>query len=197
MDHERRRWPQQARRARMLLVSVAAWGAVYVIYASGSYAQISPDFFAQMHAALQARVAGNPDDATGWRLLGKLRVQTGDLGGAREALERAVRLDPDSAAAAFQLAEVLMRCQQQAAAAAQLRRVCELAPDSDYARSAQSFLLQLGPADQSAVIPAGYEIKRFDQTGAPPPIARSPEQRTAGDSSLSLLNASLESGVLF
>ena len=117
---------------------------------------------------LEARVRDNPEDASGWRMLGKVRAQTGDVVLAGEALERAVALDPRNVAANFDLGELLANAGRLPAAADKFRHVTRLAPQSEYAREARERLARMPPELAGEVVPAGYEIKRFDavdQTG--------------------------------
>lgn len=48
----------------------------------------------EAQAALIARVSGRSDDADAWTALGRLRLGLGEMGGAAQAAERAVRLTP-------------------------------------------------------------------------------------------------------
>lgn len=63
-----------------------------------------------------------PGDAQSWGLLGEARMATGDLAGARAALEEAVRLAPTDKVYAFRLARAERLLGQPAAAALRLRQ---------------------------------------------------------------------------
>jgi tetratricopeptide (TPR) repeat protein len=106
------------------------------------------------------RLMSNPDDADSWRLLGRLRLEQEDHPAAREALERAVALDPLSAAAAFDLGRALRALDLPDDAVVQFERAANLAPDSQYALDALDHLDEL--QSELEVHPAGYEIRRFD-----------------------------------
>lgn len=60
-------------------------------------------------AALAARLAANPDDATGWKMLGRSYMTMGDYGGAVDAFEKAVELDSaEDAPTLISLGEALL-----------------------------------------------------------------------------------------
>jgi hypothetical protein len=154
---------------------------------------------AAIRAQLEARVQHSPADATAWRLLGKLRRQAGDVAGAADALRRAAQLDPESAAAQFDLAQALLASDQPQAAVAYFERVVELAPESDYGRQAQAQLTRLRPQNDSQVKQAGYEIKRFERAEiAERIIGRDREELPGGTyEPLSPWSLRLESGFLY
>ena len=44
-------------------------------------------------SSLQARLAENPDDVTGWKMLGRTQMALGDFAGAADAYEKAMALE--------------------------------------------------------------------------------------------------------
>ncbi|MGF1680373.1 c-type cytochrome biogenesis protein CcmI [Photobacterium minamisatsumaniensis] len=58
--------------------------------------------------ALRTRLHDNPDDATGWLLLGRIGMANRDANTSQEALERAFRLDPNNAEVQLSYAQTLM-----------------------------------------------------------------------------------------
>lgn len=85
-------------------------------HAPPSYAQDAPALpdVATMAARLEARLAKEPDDAEGWRLLGLSRAHLGNGAGAAEAYARALELRPGDA----ELAAALEETHREAAALA-------------------------------------------------------------------------------
>jgi hypothetical protein len=121
-------------------------------------AQLAPP--SRMEELLAARVQRNGKDAASWRLLGSARLARQDWEGALAALERAVELDGRSAAALLDYGRALRHFERSGDAAAALRRVQELAPDTNYSRDAEA---QLGELEQQAGIElVDYSIRSFD-----------------------------------
>ena len=116
-----------------------------------------------IESRLRDRLEARPNDASTWRLLGRVLRQQGDENAARNAFRRAVVLDPESAAAHFDLGRTLLTLDHADSAAGHFRNVVELAPESTYAREARDYLAALPdqPGD-SQIIAAGFESKRFD-----------------------------------
>jgi len=81
-------------------------------------------------AQFQGTTQRYPDSEIAWRMLGTIRIRQGDLAGAEQNLETAVRLVPDSFESQFLLGLVQYRREKYAAGAATFRRVLELKPDS-------------------------------------------------------------------
>ncbi len=140
-----------------------------------------------------------PADATGWRLLGKLRLQAGDSAGAADALRRATQLDPQSAAAHYDLAQALQGLGQSQAAVRHYEQARKLAPESDYGRQAQAQLGQWGhAADVLPIRQVGYEIKRFERSGLVDRLDRDDaDSRHDPDDPLPPWSVRLESGLLY
>ena len=133
---------------------------------------MSGSAFAQGHSTeldgqelrLRARVTQHPDDGSSWRILGRHLLQQQRHTEALEALKQAVALSPKSAAAHFDLGKAWHALGEFEIAAESFQVAIELAPDSEYAQSAQ----QLLAADHSVtspndvVMPVDYRIRRFD-----------------------------------
>jgi tetratricopeptide (TPR) repeat protein len=114
-----------------------------------------------LETKLRQRIAEQPEDGAGWRLLGRHLLQQHRLMEARAALEQAVRLSPHSAAAHYDLGRTLDELGEASAAAEAYRTAGELAPDSEYARAAGTSLERL-EATPNPVSLADYRIRRFD-----------------------------------
>jgi tetratricopeptide (TPR) repeat protein len=80
-------------------------------------------------AQFQGTTQRYPDSEIAWRMLGTIRIRQGDLAGAEQNLETAVRLVPDSFESRFLLGLVQYRRERYVAGAATFRRVLELKPD--------------------------------------------------------------------
>ncbi|MFN3597924.1 MAG: tetratricopeptide repeat protein, partial [Rubricoccaceae bacterium] len=84
---------------------------------------------AEAEATLRAAVAQDPVRHAGaWNDLGLVRLQLGRLGGAREALEEALRLDPRLLPARVNLGTALLASGDAAAAARALEAALRLDP---------------------------------------------------------------------
>ena len=181
-----------ARAARLMCVIGAL--ALVEPMAAATAAE-TPGTSSGVDAAVRTRLAGDPEDATAWRLLSRLRLKAGDLDGARAAIERSLALNPASAAAHFDYGSVLAAAGELTHAAAQFHRCLTLAPDSEYAAEARQLLADLPePPGTSEVVQAGYEIRRFDGSERgerPEDVARLPIEP---EQSLFLR---LETGVLY
>ena len=77
------------------VVAALAWRGVSSD--SAPEAEVTPAAEAGSIAALEARVAQNPDDGTAWQALGFARYGEGRFDGAAEAYAKAAALDPNSA----------------------------------------------------------------------------------------------------
>ncbi len=139
---------------------------------------------------LRVRVAEQPGDAVGWRLLGHVLQQQGDLQGARDALQRAVTLDSESTAACYDLGRVLLTMQQVDLGKLYLRRTVELSPGTGYAVDAASLLRRFeSSGDRGTVAPANFEVQWLSASKADlGVVVDEPRRRFA---------LSIESGLLF
>lgn len=180
--------PSRPNRLLLLILACAVSAAAGPATAAES-AGVMTDL---IEARLRERLAENPDDASSWRLLGRLLLDQGNAEEALPMLERACALDETSAAAQFDLGRGLEAAGRTAEAAARFRRVLELSADSDYGRMAQQQLDAQSPAPESpaavrrdpAIQQSGYEMRRFDGTERIEeqlPIAEQLERRFFGD----------------
>lgn len=87
-------------------------------------------------------VAAYPNDAGAWRGLSAARIQTGDRKGAMAALDRSLKLAPNSAEARLLLGKLLVSEApfRTAAALREWKKAIELAPDTRAAREATSLV---------------------------------------------------------
>ncbi len=138
----------------------------------------SPDATSAIESQLEERVRSNPSDAAAWRMLGRTRMQKSDFSGAMIALRTAVQLDEESAAAFFDYGLVSKELGEEGQAAGAMQRVKELAPESEYARDAETVLQSL---TAQGVVPIGYEVRTFDGSNDAP-LIRDPrdEEETDG-----------------
>jgi tetratricopeptide (TPR) repeat protein len=143
---------------------------------------------------LESRARQQPDDAGSWRTLGRFHLQAQDLPAAQAALRRALDSDPNHVAANFDMADVLAQQQQLEQAASHFSRVVTLAPQSEYAQSAQQRLLSLPPPPaESEINQASYQIRSFDGADTTAEIA----QADLGRRSASRWTAVIEAGSLY
>jgi len=84
---------------------------------------------------LRARVDRAPQHSDSWRLLGKAQADRGDCGAAIESLARALELDPNNAAAHFNLGHLLQNQLQVDAAQMHFEACVSIAPESEYAKA--------------------------------------------------------------
>lgn len=137
---------------------------VYLIAASlmaqSATAQATPSggHWSRMLALLEEKVKRQPYKSENWRLLGKAKEKLGDRDGAVRALLRAVDLNPQSAAAHHDLGHLFDGMGQRNKAAVHFRRVVEIAPGSQYARTLPAWWR---PPNNN-VKPASFEMARLD-----------------------------------
>jgi tetratricopeptide (TPR) repeat protein len=86
---------------------------------------------AEAQAAFEASVRLNPRFSRARAELGKMRLRSGDSGGAIEQLETAVKLDPEDATAAYLLGQAYRRMGDPARAQEMLTRVVKLRHQKD------------------------------------------------------------------
>ncbi len=85
----------------------------------------------------QMALARDPGCAAAWYNLAHLSEAVGDIGTARDRLQRALGCNPDFADAAYNLARLNYHSGAYACAAEQWQHYLELDPDSDWARKAR------------------------------------------------------------
>ena len=91
---------------------------------------------AELLPQMEERLAQQPDDVEGWRLLGRSYLTVGEFGKARNAFETALALDEDDVATMTQLAESIGMTQQGELAgepAILITRALTLNPDNEHA----------------------------------------------------------------
>lgn len=145
--------------------TVGAWSVVlWLATANLAFAQDHNADLANRELRLRARVTERPDDGSSWRMLGRCLLQQHRHTEALEILQQAVALSPASAAAHLDLGKTWQALGDSESAAESYRTVMELAPDSDYAQSAQQALATLRSVapPQDVIVPADYRIRRFD-----------------------------------
>ena len=86
-----------------------------------------------------------PDDANAWLLSATLARRQGDLATAQAQIERAAALDPRDPAVGLEAGVIAALGGQDAAARRSFESVIALAPGSEQARAARSYLAQLQP----------------------------------------------------
>jgi len=123
----------------------------------------------ELERSLKQRLDRNPQDASAWRMLGQLRLQSEDWAGARDAFRATLQQDRHSVAAYYGLAQAAARLGDYAEAHAAVQMVLELAPDSEYAVMSLDLLATL-PAG-SEVLPTNYQIRTFDGSDLDPLLA--------------------------
>jgi len=186
--------PASSRRRLLRLCAPGVLCGCLMLLSAEGFAQTSNGATKQagIKAHLLERVRENPNDATAWRLLGKLHAKAGDQTTALEALQRSVSLDPLSVAAQHDLGQLLLATGDGKTAAIHFQQVIELAPESQYAIQAQA---QLTTRPELAEIEqVGFEVKRFDQPEVVDAIKKQRERADAPDRPFSL---SIESGVFY
>ena len=155
----------------------------------------------QMESRLESRVASRPDDASSWRMLGRIRLNKGETQGAYLAFARAVELGPFSAAAQYDFGRVLVILELPISAKFHLRRAIELAPESRYAQNAQVQLDEFVESPTEAqFLSAGFEVKRFDGSDLSKAFKDAEHlkrEMTRSSSTSSALDFRLETGVLY
>ncbi len=174
-----------------------AWLTGFVLalsVAAGSPVMAQTGDASTLEARLRQRVAERPDDGSSWRMLGRHLLKQDRLTEAEQSLQQAVTLSPKSAAAYFDLGQTLKGLGEAEAAAEAYQTVIELAPDSEYAQSAQQSLTQLGPTN-AVVLPVDFRIRRFDGSELTDRVAplSEPEAPWWRDR----LSVRLETGVLY
>ncbi len=141
-----------------------------------------------LEAQFEERVRRDPSDSVAWRMLGRIRMERSDWTGALNALQTAIQLDEMNAAAFYDYGLVSHELGKDEQAAGALQRVLELAPDSEYATSAEATLSGLAG---SGVALASYEIRSFDGSNDAP-IVKDPRDDEDPDSFFQTLKKDLD-----
>ncbi len=131
--------------------------------------------FADAAHALREAVAQNPDDETGWRLLGGALASQGDHANAVAAFERAVALAPTSPRNHYNLAVALQATERVAEARGHLEQALALEPDYAQARATLDALGGGAPpadaAEQPSLRPPAPETPAGGGVASPYPAA--------------------------
>lgn len=130
------------------------------------------------------KLQADPEDASSWRLLGRLLYKRGEFQESEDSLSRSLLLDPTRAAAHFDYGQTLLKLGQQTKAVRAFRETIRLAPESDYAQSARSQLELLGIPEREILLLeesteetdtgdplitiVSHEVTRFDGSDKPP-----------------------------
>jgi hypothetical protein len=149
---------------------------------------------------LRSKLQRDPNDASTWRLLGRLQFERGELPAAYDALHRSLSLEPQSAAARFDLARVLMARGDDADAATEFAAVVELAPDSEYGREARALLQRLPPPHRQSpyqLAAYAYPDGTFDGSQRLDEIERQQTQPVEPPAAPQPFHFRFESGLLY
>ncbi|MFK8079093.1 MAG: c-type cytochrome biogenesis protein CcmI [Granulosicoccus sp.] len=120
---------------------------------TGNTAQTAPAL-ADMLPQMEERLAQQPEDIDGWRLLGRSYLSIGDFGKAQSAFEKALALDETDVPTLAQLAESIAMTQQGDLSGEPLKyvtRANELDPDNEHALWLLSIARQQSGDHQSAM----------------------------------------------
>ena len=124
-----------------------------------------------MQRRIIERVQKNPESASAWRMLGRVQTQRGDLAGAEKSFRKAAELGPLNAAVHYDLGQTLLDLDREREALEYFERTVELAPESEYAESARTYLNLWGiepPDPGEAVIElVSHEEGEFDGSSLP------------------------------
>ena len=115
----------------------------------------------RIERTLLTRLRLESENASSWRLLGRVQLELDKLEKARESLARAVSLDRLNAAAHYDLGRVFIRLGREQDAVAEFRSVIEIAEESSYAEKARDHLLELGKELPDEIVQAGFEVRQF------------------------------------
>ena len=127
--------------------------------------------FAEISASMQQRiierVENRPQDASAWRMLAKVQLQNRERAAAERSLRKAIELEPGNAAAHNDLGQLLIENKREQEGLEELQKVLRLAPETEYAKSAETYLDLWGIdvenlPDNSVVSLVGFESGEFD-----------------------------------
>ena len=115
---------------------------------------------------LRGRALERPTDGAAWRLLGRAMLDRGQITEAQAALEKAVKLSPESIAAWYDLGRVHAAAGRPDQANDCFETAIQLDPGSEYAEKARSVQrnLNLTESETPGVEQAGYATRTFDGT---------------------------------
>ena len=108
-------------------------------------ALVALDRTTEAMAALAMARSSTPDDPHAWLLSATLSRRQGDLATAQQQIERAAALDPRDPAVGLEAGVIAALGGQDAAARKSFESVIALAPESEQATAAKTYLAQLKP----------------------------------------------------
>lgn len=191
--------PRLLRFARVcLLAAVPTLLHPLVFPAADAESDIDSRNDSRVETWLRRRLDRNPQDAAAWRMWGRLQLKRDRLAEARRAFDRATGLEPNSAAAHFDLGRTLFRLEKLDVAESAFQQVQELAPGSTYDIQAADFLQRIA-RERGKIQQADYRIKRFDGLDVIDPLVKPDETlaEQAADAELKRFDFLLESGALY
>ena len=161
-------------RNRLLPIFLLA-GAIFVNWPGLAQARISGEAFVASPAAnafkagdfngalagFEAMLTEHPDDPLILRYIGISHDRLGDFAAARKAYERSLAIEPDSVSTRYFLAVTEYKLGDNDAARKDFQSVTDVAPASDYGRSATEFLAAIG----TAPAPEPTRLSGFFQLG--------------------------------
>ncbi|MBD3673935.1 MAG: tetratricopeptide repeat protein [Planctomycetaceae bacterium] len=120
-----------------------------------------------MQQRIIERVEQRPEDASAWRMLAKVQLQNRERAAAERSLRTAIELEPGNAAAHHDLGQLLIENKVEQEGLAELQQVIRLAPETEYAKSAETYLELWGvdvepELDDPFVSLVGFEAGEFD-----------------------------------
>lgn len=128
----------ESKRLKHCLLRFALFGIACILPLSAIAWQVGDDSgLTEVHPMLQdllQAVKDRPDHSESWRMLGKIYCQQGNHEKAVEAINRALNLMPDNAAAHFDLGELSAKLNRLEDRDFHYRKVLELAPGTEYAQ---------------------------------------------------------------
>jgi membrane associated rhomboid family serine protease/tetratricopeptide (TPR) repeat protein len=117
--------------------------------------------FDDAELAANALVASSPKEPGAWELRGRVREQRGDLSGARDDLDHAVKLDEDFGQALIERAEVAWRLGDRAAAMKDAEQAAQQSPDDPSAQFVLVELTRAGGASKHALELSDHALNKL------------------------------------
>lgn len=142
---------------------------------------------------LQEMVADDPTRADTWRLIGRIHRKQKHFELAEDSFLKTLALQPDNAAAHYDLAELYDATGKNEQAEQHYDEVMRLAPASKYAKKLVALGIRRAPVE-NAVRPASFELQTFDGSDD---LNRRVEQISNDKQSLDRVRAFIEFGALY
>jgi tetratricopeptide (TPR) repeat protein len=120
--------------------------------------------YAASAALLESRLKVYPFESTTWERLAEVRRKAGDPDGTREALERAIALDPDSPNAHAELAHLAMQRGDRASAVGEFREALTRNPANESVANRLDFLAPTAKEVWEADVPSEAAIDEAVQS---------------------------------